>query len=629
MADKKSDLAAYLFHQGTNFECYRYLGAHPCQVDGADGAVFRVWAPNAVAVAVVGDFNGWDNDTAPMTKISNSGLFECAVRDVKTFDAYKYLITTESGSRIFKTDPYGFHFETRPGTAAKYYDLAGYAWGDDTWTQRRDASHYNKPMNIYELHLGSWQRNGDGSFLDYRTIAGRLAAYVNEMGYTHVELMPVAEYPFDGSWGYQVTGYYAPTSRYGTPHDFMSFVDTLHQHGIGVIMDWVPAHFPKDDFALREFDGGFCYEDQNPTRREQEEWGTCIFDYGRPEVQSFLVSNALYWLDCYHIDGIRVDAVASMLYLDYGRKNGQWQKNSFGGNENLEAVAFLRKLNTEIFARFPNALSIAEESTAWPLVTKPIYDGGLGFNYKWNMGWMNDVLAYNALNPFYRKDNHNKMTFSMTYAFSENYVLPLSHDEVVHGKCSLIEKMPGSYEEKFSGLKALLGFMYAHPGKKLLFMGQEFAQFIEWNYEQQLDWFLLEYDSHRKFQNFTKDLNRFYRENPALWEVEDSWNGFKWIVPDDRTQNILSFIRTPKNGPSLIAIFNFSPVERVNYKIGVPNKGTYHCLFSSNAEPYGGTEKAARPDVTAKLSQMHGFRQSIELTLPGLSALFYTVPPIK
>ncbi len=629
METSTSDLALYLFHQGTNYEAYRYLGAHPIRQDGVEGVVFRVWAPNAVAVSVVGDFNNWDAAAAGMERISEQGIFACFIPDVAQFDGYKYLITTKAGVQIFKSDPYAYHFETRPGTAAKVFDLDGYAWGDDAWIAAHwPATCYDKPVNIYELHAGSWRVYEDGNFYDYRALADALVPYVKEMGYTHVELMPVTEYPFDGSWGYQVTGYYAPTSRYGTPHDFMYFVDTMHQNGIGVLMDWVPAHFPKDAFGLCEFDGGYCYEDRNPLKREHEEWGTRVFDFERPEVQSFLVSNALFWLQTYHIDGIRVDAVASMLYLDYGRKAGKWKPNAYGGNENLEAVAFLRKLNEAVFARFPGALMIAEESTAWPLVTKPTDIGGLGFNYKWNMGWMNDILDYFSLNPFFRKDNHNRITFSMTYAFSENYVLPISHDEVVHGKRSMIEKMPGNYEEKFASLRAFFAYMYAHPGKKLLFMGQEFAQFIEWDFKKQLDWHLLDYPAHRQFQSYVKSLNHLYREQAPFWQIEDSWDGFHWIIADDNTQNVIAFTRTDRAGHSILVVCNFAPVTREGYQIGVPVAGDYTELLNSDSNIFGGG--AAQSIAAHSVPQaMHSCAQSIRLTLPPLSAIYLQVPDNK
>lgn len=628
MENTRSDIAAYLFHQGTNYEAYSYLGSHSVTRDGVSGAIFRAWAPNAAAVSVVGDFNGWDGDCSPMVRISEQGVYECFVAGVKDYDSYKYYITTQDGSRIFKIDPYAFHFETRPGTAGKFYELNGYGWGDEAW-QNSKAALYNRPVNIYELHAGSWKKHEDGNFYSYRELADELVVYINDMGYTHIELMPVAEHPFDGSWGYQVTGYYAPTSRYGTPGDFMYLVDTMHKNGIGVILDWVPAHFPKDAFGLYEYDGSCCYENRNPFKREHEEWGTRVFDYGRPEVQSFLVSNALFWLKHYHIDGIRVDAVASMLYLDYGRKAGQWQKNSLGGRENLEAVAFFRKLNEEIFARYPHALVIAEESTAWPLVTKPTDVGGLGFNFKWNMGWMNDVLGYISLNPFFRKDNHEKLTFSMTYAFSENYVLPISHDEVVHGKGSLINKMPGEYEQKFAGLRTFFAYMYAHPGKKLLFMGQEFAQFIEWDYRKQLDWLLMDYEPHRNFKDYVKALNHLYRDTAAMWQVDDGWDGFHWIIADDNTQNIVAFTRTDLEGNSVLVVCNFAPIERKNYFVGAPQKGNYNVILDTDLEQFGGRAKTSSVFVKTADKHMHGYAQSLELTLPPLSAVYLSVPRNK
>ncbi len=619
------DLPVYLYRQGKNFEAYRFFGAHKTK----DGYLFRVWAPHAKRVSVVGSFNNWDPSASPMQPIQD-GIFVCTVPGVQVYDPYKFHITTADGRTLYKSDPYAFHCETRPANASKVYDLGGYRWGDAKWTGRSDADVYHRPMNIYELHVGSWQRNADGSFLDYRTLADRLAPYLHDMGYTHVELMPVSEYPFDGSWGYQVTGYYAPTSRYGTPHDFMYFVDRLHRANIGVILDWVPAHFPKDEFGLCEFDGGYCYEDKNPQRMEHKAWGTRVFDFGKPEVQSFLISNALFWFSQYHIDGIRVDAVASMLYLDYDRRDGEWSPNSDGGRENYEAIAFLRKLNVAVFERFPHALMIAEESTAWPLVTKPTDIGGLGFNFKWNMGWMNDVLDYMSLNPFFRKDNHNKITFSLFYAFSENYVLPLSHDEVVHGKCSMINKMPGDYDEKFASLRAFYGYMFAHPGKKLTFMGQELAQFIEWNYEQQLDWVLLDYEKHRQFQAFIRALNRFYLKSAPLWEIEDSWDGFQWISSDDNAQNVIAFTRTDRAGNSLLAVCNFAPVERQNYRIGAPRRGTYKLVFNSEWQSFGGAEPEGTVlSVRSENQPMHGFKQSISLRIPPMSTLYFTVPKAR
>lgn len=624
MKNQNENIAAYLFHQGTNYEAYRYLGAHPDTQEGVPGVVFRAWAPNAKAVEVVGDFNDWAETGAPMGRISENGLYETFVPGVKVYDNYKFIITTANGRRLYKIDPYAFHFETRPGTAAKYYELENYPWGDGQWRKNIIAP-YDRPINIYELHAGSWRRHGDGNFLNYRELAGQLAAYAKEMGYTHVELMPLAEYPFDGSWGYQITGYFAPTSRYGTPHDLMYLIDTLHQNGIGVIMDWVPAHFPKDACGLYEYDGGICYEYGDPFKSEHQEWGTRVFDYGRPEVQSFLVSNALFWLNEYHLDGLRVDAVASMLYLDYGRRAGRWRPNSKGGRENLEAVAFFRKLGREVFARYPHALLMAEESTAWPLVTYPTDKGGLGFNYKWNMGWMNDSLDYFSLNPFFRKDNHYRLTFSMAYAFSENYVLPISHDEVVHGKYSMIGKMPGDYEQKFAGLRSFFGYMYAHPGKKLVFMGQEFAQFIEWDCQKELDWFLLDYDAHRQFKGYMKALNHLYLATPALWQIENSWDGFRWLIADDNTQNVVAFLRTDRAGHSVLVVCNFSPVERENYRVGVPRPGRYEPLLNSDSADFGGHSR----DCFSAFSEpapMHGCETSVLLNLPPLSTLYFEVP---
>lgn len=619
---KSNNPAVFYFHQGTNYESYRYFGSHRDFRDGKEGAVFRVWAPNAASVHVTGSFNEWSTDASPMTKISDGGVWECFIPGVLQFDSYKYCIVTADGRELYKADPFAVHSETAPGTASKFYDLTGYEWNDGEWQNRGYDPSFNQPMNIYEVHLGSWKRNDDGSVLSYRDLADQLSDYVSEMGYTHIELMPVSEYPFDGSWGYQVTGYFAPTSRYGTPQDFMYFIDRMHQKNIGVIMDWVPAHFPKDAHGLCEFDGGYCYEDSNPLRMEHKEWGTRVFDFGKTEVQSFLVSSAVNWLDTYHLDGLRVDAVASMLYLDYDRRDGEWAPNAKGGRENLEAIAFLQKLNEQIFARFPNAIMAAEESTAWPMVTKPVSVGGLGFNYKWNMGWMNDSLSYCETDPFFRKGVHNKLTFSMMYAYSENYILPISHDEVVHGKRSMIEKMPGDYDQKFANLRAFYAYMFAHPGKKLTFMGNEFAQFIEWRYAEGLDWLLLDYDKHRRFRSFMKELFNIYRSIPAFWDQDDSWDGFQWINADDAERNCLSFIRYASDGSAVVVLCNFAPVERKYYRLGVPYKGSYRIILNSQSADFGGSIKPGVLSYKSDETPCNGFDNSVCVDLPPMSAVY-------
>lgn len=618
MAKSENSIPLYLFHEGTNAKAYEYLGAHP--VDG--GVCFRVWAPNVQWAGVAGDFNGWQPDKAPMTKIS-SGVWECFVDGVNRYDAYKYYFRTADGRKFYKSDPFAFHCETRPGTASKYYGELDFDWSDKGWLRKRKkADIYSSPMNIYEVHAGSWQLYDDGNPLSYRDLADRLIPYVKDMGYTHIELLPVMEYPFDGSWGYQVTGYFAPTSRYGTPEDFAYFVNAAHNAGIGVILDWVPAHFPKDTYGLYEFDGGACYEYADPRKGEHLQWGTRVFDYGKPEVQSFLVSSAMFWISEYHIDGLRVDAVASMLYLDYGRDDGNWIPNCHGGRENLEAVAFLKKLNESVFREHGDVLMIAEESTAWPMVSRPTYLGGLGFNFKWNMGWMNDCLRYFSLDGLARKFNHDCLTFSFFYAFSENFVLPISHDEVVHGKCSLINKMPGTYEEKFAGVRSFLGYMMSHPGKKLLFMGCEFGQFIEWNYKQQLDWLLLDYEAHRQLKSYVSALNKFYLANSPLWEIDYSWEGFSWIVSDDSSNSVVAYIRRDKKENEIIALCNFTSVTRQKYRIGVPKPGTYRVVFSSALPEFGGKGESTVGSVRAKKKPMHGYEYSIELDIEGLSCMY-------
>lgn len=621
MEKPENCIPLYLFHEGTNSKAYEYFGSHSAGGSG-DRVSFRVWAPNVVRAGVAGDFNGWNPDAAPMKNIGN-GVWECFIDGVKPFDAYKYSFETADGRKFMKSDPYAFHFETRPGTASKFYGEPEFEWHDKAWLRKRKkTSVYSSPVNIYEVHAGSWQLYEDGNPLSYRDLADRLIPYVKEMGYTHIELLPITEHPFDGSWGYQVTGYFAPTSRFGTPDDFAYFVDKAHCEGIGVILDWVPAHFPKDASGLYEFDGGPCYEYSDPKKGEHYQWGTRVFDYGKTEVQSFLVSSAMLWIDRYHIDGLRVDAVASMLYLDYGREKGEWMPNSYGGRENLEAVAFLKKLNESIFREHGDVMMIAEESTSWPMVSKPTYMGGLGFNFKWNMGWMNDCLRYFSLDGLFRKYNHDCLTFSFFYAFSENFVLPISHDEVVHGKLSLINRMPGTYEEKFAGMRSFFGYMMSHPGKKLLFMGSEFGQFIEWNYKQELDWLLLDYEAHRKLKKYVADLNAFYLKNPPLWEVDYSWDGFSWIVSDDSANSVAAYIRKDAKEKYLIALCNFTAVTRKKYRIGVPEEGTYRVVFSSALPEYGGKNESTTGSVKAKKIPMHGYEYSIELDIEGMSCMY-------
>ncbi len=622
--NKDLELPVYLFHQGTAAKAYELMGAHPAMINGKQGYTFRVWAPNAQKVAVAGDFNGWDPAGFPMEKITAQGIWQAFIPDLKEYSAYKYIIIDAQGNQLTKTDPYSFHMETRPGTASKIYEVDHYQWNDSKWRKKQETnSPYSTPMNIYEVHLGSWKKYEDGHYFNYEKLAEELIPYVKEMGYTHLELMPVSEYPFDGSWGYQVMGYFAPTSRYGTPEGFMSFVDACHEAEIAVILDWVPGHFPKDSNGLYRFDGSNCYEYDDDLKNEHIEWGTRIFDWGKNEVRSFLISNAMFWMDKYHIDGLRVDAVASMLYLDYGRKDGQWRPNVNGGRENLEAVSFLQDLNKTIFQFYPNALMIAEESTSWPMVTKPVDVNGLGFNFKWNMGWMNDTLQYMKTDPLFRKGAHNNLTFSFTYFFSENFILPLSHDEVVHGKNSLVNKMPGDYESKFANLRTYLAYMMAHPGKKLLFMGCELAQFIEWDFKKELDWNLLDFEMHKKFKEFVKELNHFYLKSSELWEQDDGWEGFQWIEPDDSDNNIISFRRINKKGRDLIIACNFSPVDRTNYRIGAAKKGIYTTVFHSGLEKYGGTCENKMKKITAEPITQNGYDYSIKVDLPGLSTIFW------
>ena len=615
-AEKRSEL----FYSGRDCRAFDYMGAHPFVQDGEQGYLFRVYAPEAEKVSVMGEFNDWNRNADYMTR-DEQGIWEKFIPNIPEYAAYKYSVWAKSGDVFDKSDPYGFHFETRPGNATKAYDLDGYEWGDASWLDwRKKHLPYSNPVNIYECHLGSWKMHEDGNFYSYRQLADELVPYVKEMGYTHIEFMPLTEYPFDGSWGYQVIGYFAATSRYGTPKDLMYLIDKAHQAGLGVIMDWVPAHFPKDGCGLVEFDGSHLYEYADPLKMEHKEWGTRVFDYGKVSTRNLLFSSAMFWIEKFHMDGLRVDAVASMLYLDYNRQ-GEWRPNVHGGRENLEAVDFLRLLNEYILTDHPDVMMIAEESTAWPMVTKPGYDGGLGFNFKWNMGWMNDMLCYCSADPFFRKDMHDKITFSFMYAFSENYILPLSHDEVVHGKCSLISKMPPPYENQFGGLRALYGYMAAHPGKKMLFMGGEFAQFSEWAYQRGLDWMLLDYPAHRQMQAYVKALNHFYLATPQLWEQDTDWRGFEWISHEDNRNNIIAFRRVAKDGSDIVVVVNFSPEEQQEYRVGVPITGTYEEIFTSDKTEFGGSGMA-NGKLKTENKPMHGQEQSIVLKIPRFGVLF-------
>ena len=622
-----SEFDLYLFHQGTNYHAQEMLGAHFIERDGKRGVRFTVWAPNAKSVSVVGGFNDWDANAQPMQRVRDGEIWETFVEGLGEGEIYKYAIEPQwGGPRIMKADPYGVYAEKKPQTASRTYDMNHYEWKDAAWQEKKahEAS-YERPMLTYEVHAGSWRRTLDGEYLSYRDMADQLISYVKEMHYTHIEFMPLCEHPYDGSWGYQATGYFAVTSRYGTPDDFRYLVDTAHANGIGIIMDWVPGHFCKDEQGLRHFDGKNLYESDNEQRAENWEWGTTNFDYGRTEVQSFLISNALFWFEEFHIDGLRIDAVANMLYLNYGRKDGEWQPNKYGDTGNLEAMEFLKKLNETIFKYHPQALMIAEESTSWPLISKPVYMGGMGFNYKWNMGWMNDMLDYVSLDPIYRKWNQDKLTFSLMYAFSENFVLPLSHDEVVHGKCSLISKMPGDYWQKFAGLRGFFGYWMAHPGKKLLFMGGEYGQFIEWNFDDSLDWHLVEqYPMHTKMLAYSKALNKFYVESKALWQVDFDWNGFQWIDCNDNENSVVALVRrAEERSDFLVCVHNFTPEVRHSYRIGVPTKGTYVEVFNSDLEEFGGSGVVNAGDIASEDYPFHGRDQSIVITVPPLATVFY------
>ena len=615
-----SDYDLFLFHQGSHFHSYKMLGAHPVEHRGENGIRFSLWAPHARQVWVVGDFNGWQGERHPLSRIKDTGIWAGFILEAQEGHLYKYEIQGRDGRYFLKSDPYAFASESRPNTASRVSPLHDYSWRDESWQeQKKAASSYNRPLLVYEVHAGSWKRHGDGTFYSYRQLADDLVDYVADMGYTHVELLPLAEHPLDGSWGYQITGYYSLTSRYGSPGDFKYFVDRCHQRGIGVILDWVPGHFCRDAHGLSSFDGEPLFEYQDPQRAENTGWGTLNFDLGKPEIMSFLISNAVFWLDTYHIDGLRVDAVASMLYLDYGRKEGEWAPNRYGGRENLEGVGFLKRLNEVVFGYFPSALMMAEESTAWPLVSVPTYMGGLGFNYKWNMGWMNDTLRYMQEDPINRKWHHNLLTFSLTYTFSENFILPLSHDEVVHGKKSLLDKMPGDYPQKYANLRLLYGYMMSHPGKKLLFMGGEFGHFKEWDEGKALDWVLLEYDMHQKLHHYVRDLNRFYVQERSLWELDREQEGFRWIEPDAREESIFIYMRRALDPEDfLVVLLNFTPVTLPEYRLGVPRKGHYREVFNSNREEYGGSG-LRNGQVQAVDLPWQGQAYSVRVMVPPLS----------
>ena len=621
-----TELDRYLFGQGTHYKIFEKLGAHPKTYKGKAGMYFAVWAPHAKAVGVVGDFNGWDPDAAPMSPLADSGIYEAFIPGVGLGELYKFAITTQEGMILFKADPYAVHAEFRPGTASITEDINGFKWDDAAWMEtRKKADPVKSPMAIYEVHLGSWRKKDrpqKEGYYTYMEAAHELADYVKKMGYTHVELMGIAEHPYDGSWGYQVTGYYAPTSRYGTPKEFMYFVNYLHKKGIGIILDWVPAHFPKDAHGLADFDGQPLYEYADPRKGEHPDWGTKVFDYSKNEVKNFLIANALYWVENFHVDGLRVDAVASMLYLDYGRSDGNWVPNKYGENKNLEAIEFFRHLNSVLTGHLTGAMMIAEESTAWPGVTKPPEEGGLGFTFKWNMGWMHDFLEYMKLDPYFRKFNHNKMTFGITYATSENYILTLSHDEVVHPKCSMINKMPGLNGDKFANLKAGYTFMMGHPGKKLLFMGQDFGQYHEWDEKVSLDWYLADEPLHKDLQKYYSDLLHVYQKYPALWQLDSDWNGFQWINANDGDRSIFSFIRRDETGKkNLLFVINFTPVARDDYRVGVPKSGTYSLILDSEHGLYKRGEHAF--SARSKKSECDGQPYSFAYPLPAYGTAIF------
>ena len=616
MKANNNSVAEYLFHKGENYHAYNYLGSFFRK----DYTVFRVWAKNAKKVFVTGDFNDWNYYSHEMNKVNDNGIFEIKIKGVKNFDCYKYVIVSGQDKIILKSDPYARHFETRPNTSSKVYSSKKFKWTDKKWINRREIP-YNLPLNIYEFHMGSWKKYGDGEFFNYRKVADELSKYLVEMGYTHVEVMPVTEYPYDKSWGYQVTGYFAPTSRYGLPEDFKYFINKMHENNIGVIIDWVPGHFPRDQYGLASFDGTYLYEYDHPFKREHKGWGTLVFDYGKNEVISFLISSAVYWIEEFHVDGLRVDAVTSMIYLNYDRNDNEWEKNKYGGSGNLEAIDFLKRLNKYIHENYPSVMTIAEESTDWPNITNAHTTDGLCFNFKWNMGWMNDALSYLTEDPFFRKYKHEKLTFPLLYAFNENYILPISHDEVVHGKKSLLDKSPVGYNEKFSNFKIFLSYMYSQPGKKLTFMGSEFGQFIEWDENKEIDWILLNYDKHKKLLYFVKKLNYFYINNKEFWEDDHSWNGFRWHKLNDKDNNIFAYSRISKNKSEILIVLNFSGQKITNYKIGVEKNSNYKKCFSTEDKIFGGTG-LRNYNIKTHNSEYDGFESYIKINLEPFSAIF-------
>ena len=623
-----SEADCYLFGQGTHYDIYKKLGAHITTKGGKQGVFFSVWAPNAKSVYVIGSFNGWQEDQYPMERIGDIGIYTAFVKNVKKGDMYKFLIYTENGTKLYKADPYANQAELRPGTASVVTDISDFKWSDTVWMNARASKDlFKEPMAIYECHIGSWMKHpipdNDG-FYSYRDFADRIVKYLKELKYTHIELMGIAEHPFDGSWGYQVTGYYAPTSRYGTPEDFQYLINVLHKNGIGVILDWVPAHFPRDAHGLAEFDGTCLYEHPDPRLGEHPDWGTKIFNYGKNEVRNFLIANALFWVKEYHIDGLRVDAVASMLYLDYGKQAGGWVPNKYGGNENLEAIEFFKHLNSVIRGGFPGVCTIAEESTAWPKVTAAPEDDGLGFTFKWNMGWMHDFCEYMKLDPYFRKNNHNKLTFAMSYNSSENYILPLSHDEVVHLKCSMVNKMPGYQIDKYANLRVGYTFMFTHEGKKLLFMGQEFGQEREWSEERELDWFLLENHLNRGMLDYVAELLKIYRKYPSLYEFDASWDGFEWVNADDADRSIYSYIRKGSSGKNnILVVLNMTPMRRNNYWVGVPNKGKYKLLLNSDEKRFGGNGGDIPSVINATEGECDNRKYHLEFDLPSYGAAIF------